>query len=311
MDLQSHGVRMEDDRIVNADGVAIREGDTITVSSRRQSIYIGEADYKPARFTKYLQGEQVHLAPDEEVYFSQMRHAYNHYQNIVTQGQANHITDLPSLARLIRCNLQEQPEVASDIVNRWYEQHSVQYTLQVLESRMGDHNDQGRLFDLLSPGNKSDFLRRAQAECVPNHRSGLTAGSFMIGRFIARPLATRVWDSLSDDVVAFLLNEYVLYEKYLLVLQEVGEIKLARAHSRIETEGIDRMTLSSFDLNNFVPLLYSSHSWAAIARCLGAIDHQENTHLLVEMLSRPVDEIFDLSQPYKRAMVDDLRAKYC
>ena len=83
----------------------------------------------------------------------------------------------------------------------------------------------------------------------------------MLGRFVARPLPRKMWNSLSDAIVAFLMNEYVLYEKYQQVLQEVGEIKLARAHSRIETEGIDNMVVRNFDLTNFIPLLYSQHDW--------------------------------------------------
>ena len=113
-----------------------------------------------------------------------------------------------------------------------------------------------------------------------------------------------MWNSLSDTVVAFLLNEYVLYQKYIQVLQEVGEIKLARAHSRIETEGIDNMVLQSFDLMDFVPLLYSSHDWQLVSEHLEEIDHQDNTHLLVSMLSHPLAEIFDMNTSWKRAQVE-------
>ena len=97
----------------------------------------------------------------------------------------------------------------------------------------------------------------------------------------------------------------MLYEKYQQVLQEVGEIKLARAHSRIETEGIDNMVLRNFDLSNFIPLLYAKRDWDSIAAALEGIEHQDNTHLLVEMLNKPVEEIFDMSTPWKRALVEE------
>ena len=174
---------------------------------------------------------------------------------------------------------------------------------------MGDHNDQSRLFNLLDTNHKVSFFQRISSVCLNRNISGLTAGSFMIGRFIAHPLPTHMWNSLSDTVVAFLLNEYVLYEKYQQVLQEVGEIKLARAHSRIETEGIDNMVLRNFDLTNFIPLLYSNHQWPQVAAALENIDHQDNTHLLVTMLSRPVDELFDMKTPWKRAQVEDVLRK--
>ena len=292
MDLTAYGIKIEGNRIVNADGIAIEEDEMVTVSSRRQTLYRGQADFRPARFTKYLQGAPVELSDDEKVFFEQMKVAYLQYQRIVGSQQAMHITDINKLARLIRCDLQDKPKKASDIVNTWYTSRPEDYVGGVLKSRMGDHNDQSRLFNLLSTDNKFDFFRRVAPLCRQQGLSGLTAGSFMLGRFVARPLPVRMWQELDDATIAFLLNEYVLYEKYIQVLQEVGEIKLARAHSRIETEGIDNMVLRNFDLADFIPLLYSGHDWNSISTALEGMEHQDNTHLLLESLSRPVEEIF-------------------
>lgn len=304
MDLGSYGISITGDAIVNADGITIKEGEMLTVSSRRQSIYKGQANYRPARFTKYLQGTNVELSDEERVFFEEMKQAYKQYQHIVGSQQVAHITDISKLARLIRLDMQDKPRQASDIVNAWYESRPVDYIDGVMQSRMGDHNDQSRLFNLLTTANKVDFFQRVCRHCTSKNLSGLTAGSFMLGRFVARPLPVGMWNRLSDAVVAFLLNEYVLYEKYQQVLQEVGEIKLARAHSRIETEGIDNMVLRNFDLMDFVPLLYSKHDWNGVAAELEKIEHQDNTHLLIEMMSRPVDEIFDMATPWKRAQVE-------
>ncbi|MBQ6742372.1 MAG: hypothetical protein IJR04_07285 [Bacteroidales bacterium] len=309
MDLQSYGIRIDGNSIVNADGLTITEGEMLTISSKRQSIYKGQAAFKPARFTKYIEGNDVDLTDEERMFFNRMKEAYQKYQQIVTSSEVSYISDISKLARLIRCNLQNQPKKAAAIVNTWFEQHPEDYVEGVLQSRMGDHNDQGRLFDLLSVGNKVDLFRRLFCRCRANNLSGLTAGSFMIGRFVARPLPRRMWNSLSDAVVAFLMNEYVLYEKYQQVLQEVGEIKLARAHSRIETEGIDNMVVKNFDMNNFVPLLYSQHDWNQVALELEHMEHQDNTHLFIEMLSRPVEEIFDLSTPWKASIIQDILKK--
>ena len=309
MDLQSYGIRIENNAIVNAEGLSIAEGELLTISSKRQSIYKGQAAFKPARFTKYLEGANVVLNEEEKFFFNRMKNAYEKYQQIVTSNEVSYITDISKLARLIRCNLQNQPKKAAAIVNSWYDQHPEEYVEGVLQSRMGDHNDQGRLFDLLSVGNKADLFRRLFVICLSRSISGLTAGSFMIGRFIARPLPRKMWNSLSNALVAFLLNEYVLYEKYQQVLQEVGEIKLARAHSRIETEGIDNMVVRNFDLNNFVPLLYSQHDWQQVAAELEKMEHQDNTHLLIEKLSRPIEEIFDMSTPWKASIIQEILKK--
>lgn len=306
MDLHSFGVRIEDNTIINSDGLVIHEGDLLTVSSRRQSLFLGQADFRPARFTKFLQGAPVELSEGEEEFFVEMKQAYLQYQDIVNSQQALYITDINKLARLIRCDLQDKPKKAAGIVNSWYETRPNDYVDGVLQSRMGDHNDQSRLFNLLDTSHKISFFQRISAVCMKRGISGLTAGSFMIGRFTAHPLPVRMWNSLSDTIVAFLLNEYVLYEKYQQVLQEVGEIKLARAHSRIETEGIDNMVLRNFDLTNFIPLLHSSHQWDLVAAALETIEHQDNTHLLIEMLSRPLEELFDLSTPWKRAQVEEV-----
>ncbi len=292
MDLGAYGIKIVDNKIVNEEGIEIAEDEMVTVSSRRQSIYRGQADFRPARFTKYLQGAHVELSDEEKIFFEQMKVAYLHYQRVVGSQQALHITDINKLARLIRCDLQDKPKKASDIVNTWYQSRPDDYVNGVLQSRMGDHNDQSRLFNLLTTDSKIDFFRRIYPVCREKGISGLTAGSFMLGRFVARPLPVRMWKELSDEIVAFLLNEYVLYEKYIQVLQEVGEIKLARAHSRIETEGIDNMVLRNFDLSDFIPLLYAEHDWNCISNALEQMEHQDNTHLLVESLNRPIDEIF-------------------
>lgn len=309
MDLQSYGIRIDGNSIVNADGLTITEGEMLTISSKRQSIYKGQAAFKPARFTKYIEGNDVDLTDEERMFFNRMKEAYQKYQQLVTSSEVSYISDISKLARLIRCNLQNQPKKAAAIVNSWFEQHPEEYVEGVLQSRMGDHNDQGRLFDLLTVGNKVDLFRQLFCRCRANNLSGLSAGSFMIGRFVARPLPRKMWNSLSDAVVAFLMNEYVLYEKYQQVLQEVGEIKLARAHSRIETEGIDNMVVKNFDMNNFVPLLYSQHDWNQVAHELEHMEHQDNTHLFIEMLSRPVEEIFDLSTPWKATIIQDILKK--
>lgn len=305
MDLQNYGIHMEDNTLVNNEGLVIHEMDKITLSSKHQTIYKGVAAYKPARFTKFLNGEQVPMEPEEVKMFNDMKEAYQEYQAIVNSQHTALISDINKLARIIRCELQSKPAAARGLVNNWYADNSDLYIEQVLESKMGDHQDQSRVFNFLDEKLKIDFFQRAAKACLERHLSGLKAGSFMLGRFVARPLSKTIWNSVSDTIVAFLLNEYVLYEKYLHVLEEVGEIKLARAHSRIETEGIDNMIINNFDMSLFIPLLFSAHDMKSVSRCLEQIEHQDNTHLLVEKLSRPIDQIFDLSKPWVVAEIEE------
>ena len=306
MDLQSYGIKMENGSIVNEEGLEIHELEHITLSSKRQTIYKGVAAFKPARFTKYLHGTAVELNDEEKVFFADMKEAYITYQKIINSQQTSYINDIDKLARLIRCDLQNQPEKARSLVNNWYSSHADTYVTQVLQSKMGSHQDQSRVFDLLSSDLKVDFFRRVERICRAKGLTGLQAGSFMIGRFVARPLPQSLWKALSPDTIAFLLNEYVLYEKYLHVLEEVGEMKLARAHSKIETEGIDNMTVSNFDLYTFAPLVFCHRNWDEIGEALNHTDHQENTHLLVSKLSQPAEKIFDLEKSWVKIRIDDL-----
>lgn len=308
MNLNSYGNRLVDTPtgrvLINETGLELHELDHITISSKRQTIFKGTANFHPARFTKYLNGEAVDLDPEERLIFQDMKEAYSTYQAIVTSQQASVIDDVDKLARLIRLELQDKPEAAKGIVNNWYNDNSDQYIKQVLESKMGSHQDQSRVFNLLNDDRKVHFFQQVSKRCIRQGLTGLKAGSFMVGRFVAKALSQQVWNSLSALTVAFMLNEYVLYEKYLHVLEEVGEIRLARAHNRIETEGIDNMVIRNFDLYLFVNLLYSHHDWQAIAAALETIKHQDNTHYLIDRLSQPIDQIFDLSKPWIAAEVE-------
>ena len=67
------------------------------------------------------------------------------------------------------------------------------------------------------------------------------------------------------------------------------------------------MVINNFELYAFVPLLYATHDWQLIAAALETIEHQDNTHLLVEKLSKPLDQIFDLTKPWVAAEVERYR----
>ncbi len=306
MELNKYGIRRQGNTLMNDEGMVICEDEMITLSSKRQSIYKGVANFKPARFTKYYHGEPVELQDDEKTFFEDMSKAYKTYQHIITGEQVNYITDINKLARIIRLDMSDKTDKGAGIVNSWYTKNAELYLKQVLKSRMGDHQDQSRVFNLLSTKHKADFFRRAAQWCCAEGLSGLNAGSFMLGRFIAKPLLPKLWEMLDDKEVAFLLNEYVLYEKYQMVLQEVGEMKVARAHARIENTGMESMLIEHFDLFTFAPLLHTSRNWSSIGNALNGMEHQANTHTLIKKLSQPMEEIFDMSKTWNRVRIENL-----
>ena len=301
LNLQSYGIRMEGNKLINSEGIEIHEYDKVTLSSKHKTIYKGEADFRPAKFMKYLNGESMELEPKEKPVFENLKSAYTKYQEIINSTQTNYIADIDTLARIIRCDLKENPEKAKEVVNSWYDDNANRYIEQVLESKMGSHQDQSRVFDLLDMEKKIDFFKQVINNCIKQNLSGLRAGSFMLGRFVAKPLPCRFWKDFTPTEIAYMLNEYILYEKYLQVLEEVGETKLTRAHSKIVSEGMHNFTVNTFNLYNFATLMHIGADWDAIkTECRKFDSVQENTLLLMQKLSAPVEEVFDLSEPWNR-----------
>jgi hypothetical protein len=66
------------------------------------------------------------------------------------------------------------------------------------------------------------------------------------------------------------------------------------------------MVLRNFDISNFIPLLKSQHDWAQVADALEQIEHQDNTHLLVEKLSVPFDQLYPPDDPMKQVYVESV-----
>ena len=56
-----------------------------------------------------------------------------------------------------------------------------------------------------------------------------------------------------------------------------------------------------------LPLILSDHDWHCVADELENIEHQDNTHLLVDKLSKPLGEIFDLTNPYTVNQINQIK----
>ena len=308
INLQLYGTKIMNKTLVNDKGVIIEEFEWITVSSRRQSIYKGKASYTPARFRKYLDGEKLELTEKEKPVFRNLKIAYEIYRDIITTSQVNFITDIDSLARLINYDLNKSPEKARRIANEWYNLHPDLYEEQVLESRMGSHKEQSMVFELLDNDKKVNFFKNAISKCKVQNLSGLQAGAFMLGRFLAKPLPKVFWTSFDSREIAFMLNEYVLYEKYLSVLQEVGETKLTKAHSKIISEGLKELELRNISIDLFIPLMFCNIDWDEVEIEVNKLNNRQNNTLFVtRKLSSPVEEVFDLSKPWVKDKVDKLK----
>ncbi len=308
LDLSLYGVKIIDNKLVNNEGMTISEHDWITVSSKKHCIYSGKAKFTPARFRQYLDDDNFTFTDEkEEKVFTRLKPAYEKYQQIINSTKVNYINDINSLARIISYDLNQDPERAAIIVNTWYNLNSALYQNQVLESKMGSHNEQSRVFNLLDIDKKIDFFKNIIIKCIKENLSGLEAGSFMLGRFLAKPLPKSFWEAFLPNEIAFMLNEYVLYEKYLTVLQEVGETKLTRTSSKIISEGLHELEIKNFDYYTFIPLMNLKINWSNVVRNINLLSNkQDNTLIFIETLSKPISDVFNMDQYWVRSKVEKL-----
>jgi hypothetical protein len=304
LSLEKHGVTLTPERcLVNAEGDQIREGDGITMSSRRQVLYKGHAKFKPARLIRYMEGKPVNVADNEQQAFADMAYAYRYYQQLVRGMKLDQISKLNELIRLVNLELRGEVEQARNLVRGWFDGHEGAYVEEVLRSDLGDHLNQHTVFDMLTLERKVRFFKDALVKCKRERISGFTAGAFMLGRFISRPHAVAFWQAFGPAEIGLLVNEWVLFEKYLQVLHEVGERRIVRAKKRILQDGLDEILLTAWNVKCLVPLKLSKAPLDEIREALPEwCDFQ--TANVVELLKRPYRDFYDFGAPWSVAELE-------
>ena len=298
LDLESYGVRLDGpDRMVNSAGLEIREGDWITLSSRRKKVYKGQARFTPARFHKYRQGEKLDLNPREREVFRTLESAFTQYEALTHSLKAVQVETYSDLVKLVQSDLQDEPERAAEIVNLWYDLFTDKYVTAILGSDLGTHNKQAAVFGHLTLARRVGFFHQAVAHCRADGLSGLTAGSFMLGRFIQVSHGVSFWNQLSDDEIGWLLNEWVAYRTYRDVLAEVGETRIVRARKMLLEEPNRPVRISAVDVKAFILLKLSSKTLGDIDRGLAA-DSRVETREILKRLQMPYGDLFDFGKPW-------------
>jgi hypothetical protein len=297
LNLESFGIKLDNDTLVNSQNMRIKAGDWITISSKKKTIFLGKAKFTPARFQKYLDGERFELEPKEDAVFKNMAKVYREYEEIVNSLEQSDITDLENLTKLVRNDLRNDQKKAKKYVNSWYDSNSDYYVQQILESDLGTHQDQNRIYDLLSTKRRIDFYKKAIEICRDNHLKGYNAGSFMLGRFTCIKHPTKFWKAFKPAEIIFLLNEYVLFEKYMYVLYHVGERNISRAKSTILEHGLENIIINKGIAGIFMTLKLVCSDWKKIEKKLDK-KHELETRELVDMLQKPYGFFYDYNAPW-------------
>lgn len=158
------------------------------------------------------------------------------------------------------------------------------------------HLINGTAFTCLTPDCRARLLHAVASRCLRHGLSGYQAGAFVVGSLIDPESPASFWERFEPGEIAFLLNEWVLYQKYLRVLDEVGENQINRARNYIHMQGLSTLCLPKHEATGFLTLKLSGIDLNEVRRRLPAgVDPQ--TVELIEVLQRPFGTLFDFTNP--------------
>jgi hypothetical protein len=229
--------------LINRVGLTIREGDWVSISSRLRTLYIGRAMFAPARLLRFMAGENVPLTPAERPRFEALAACYREFREILEGVDATRFESLQDLGHAIQYGrLQDDPR-KEEFVNRAFDANRRALAERLLDVTLGSHFVNLAAFRLLTPDRKVGLLKGVLSVCREKGLSGYRAGAFVIGSFIEPGAEPSFWSGFEAGEVAGLLNEWLLHQKYLRILDAVGERRVNRARSVILAQGLSAVPI--------------------------------------------------------------------
>ena len=294
LNLEKNGVELLPDRRLVNSGEEIKEGDWITLSSRRKMLYEGKAKFTTGRLLRYMKGEPVQLDDEEKKTFAAVAYAYRYYLQLTKGLATDQISTLNEVTRLVNFELRGKPEEAGELVNTWFDEREAVYTEEVLKSDIGDHLGQSNVFEMLTLKRKIRFFKLALEKCFREHISGYEAGAFMLGRFLCMQYPVAFWKAFGPAEIALLVNEWVLFEKYMQELQNVGEGRLLLARKQILKHGLEQLSLHP---GNVQPLIALKLSGARLQEAKDALPGwcDPQVERVLELLEQPYSAFYDFN----------------
>jgi hypothetical protein len=280
--------------LLNSSGREIKEGDWITLSSRRRTIYEGKAKFTPARLLRYMKGESVELDEDGRKAFASIAYAYRYYQQLIRGLTVEQVSTLNEVIRLVNFEMRGESEEAAQLVNSWFDDREQVYIDEVLKSDIGDHLGQGNVFEKLTLDRKIRFFKGALAKCTREHISGYDAGAFMLGRFLSFRFPIAFWKSFSPSEIGLLVNEWVLFEKYMQLLHKVGERKVLMVRKQILKDGLDQISLQPSNVQCFITLKLSGPRLEEAKDSLPEWSDPQSVRVL-ELLQQPYSAFYNFN----------------
>jgi hypothetical protein len=299
LNLEEGGVRIDQPNLslINRYGLGIREGDWVTVSSRRRALYMGKAVFAPARLLRFMAGENVNLTPPERVRFESLALYYREYRKILESVDASAFESLQDLGHSIRYGrLQTDPPGAAVFVNQCFDINHEKLVQRLLDVTLGTHLMNLAAYELLTPDRQVKLIKDALVLCRKRTLSGYQAGAFVIGSLVRPDSPGGFWESFSPAEIGRLINEWVLHQKYMNILNDLGERKISRARSFILSQGLGSLYIHHGMLKDFTPLKLSRVNLAEVRKGLSA-DFDPQTIEVLDLLSQPFGKFYDYSDP--------------
>jgi len=291
--------------LVNSHGQVLKEGDWITISSRRRAIYRGRAKYKPARLLRYMHGERVDLDRDEEKTFAGIAYAYRYYQQLTRGMEVDQISTLSEVTRLVNFELRGESQEARQLVNAWFDDRENLYMEEVFKSDIGDHLGQTNVFEMLTLERKIRFFKRALQKCVKERISGYEAGAFMLGRFLCLPYPVSFWRNFTAEDIGLLVNEWVLFEKYMQILHRVGERKVLMARKQMLKNGLEQLSLHPGNVQPLITLKLSGARLEEARNALPAWADAQSAKVL-DILQQPYRAFYDFNAKWSVGQLEKI-----
>jgi hypothetical protein len=306
LNLEKSGVSWEPGgSLVNSSGREIKEGDWITLSSRRRTIYEGKATFKPARLLRYMKGEPVELDEEDRKSFASIAYAYRYYQQLIRGLTVEQVSTLNEVIRLVNFEMRGESEEAAQLVNSWFDDREQLYIEEVLKSDIGDHLGQGNVFEKLTLDRKTRFFKGALAKCTREHISGYEAGAFMLGRFLSFRYPAAFWKSFSPAEIGLLVNEWVLFEKYMQLLHKVGERRVLMARKQILKDGLDQLSLQPGHVQCFITLKLSGTRLEEARDSLPDWSDPQSVRVL-ELLQQPYSVFYNFNAVWSVSQLEKI-----
>jgi hypothetical protein len=158
---------------------------------------------------------------------------------------------------------------------------------------------------MLSLDRKIRFFKHALAKCFRERISGYEAGAFMLGRFLCLQYPLAFWKCFTPPEIGLLVNEWVLFEKYMQVLHKVGERKILLARKQILKGGLDELSLRPSNVQPLITLKLAGVSLEEAKESLPEWGDPQSKKVL-ELLQQPYRVFYDFNAAWSVAQLEKI-----